>query len=84
MALVVNLGLCAVLLCPQLPPSQQLPVPAILLSLQSKRRKEQKLVDEETSSASLVASHTKMAEVRVLCLNAKENSSSTLYRLKQG
>ena len=27
---------------------------------------------------------TKMAEVRVLCLNAKENSLSTLYRLKQG
>ena len=55
------------------------------VSESKRKRKEQKSVNKESSSLALMSNQdTKMSEVRVLCLNAKENSLSTLYRLKQG
>ena len=59
--------------------------PAVTTDHSAKAIKEQRIVNKETSSSNRVIDQdTKMAEVRVLCLNAKENSLSTLYRLKQG
>ena len=48
--------------------------PAVTTGHSAKAIKEQRIVNKETSSSNrVIYQDTKMAEVRVLCLNAKEN-----------